>query len=63
MSDMGTLEASKKWGYRQETIQKWCREGLIKGATHDKSGSPWHIPKDAECPKRIKAINDDQEWV
>ena len=55
MSDaMGTKEASELWGYPQSTISKWCREGLIKGANQDKKGSPWHIPKNAECPKIIK---------
>lgn len=29
---MGTKEASEKWGYKQETIQKWCRLGMIDGA-------------------------------
>ena len=51
---MGTLEASKKWGYTPATIRKWCIDGLIKDASQDKKGSPWHIPKDAECPKPIK---------
>ena len=51
MADMGTREASKKWGYSPETISKWCREGKIKGATQDKKGSPWHIPQNAKCPK------------
>ncbi len=54
MADMGTKAASEKWGYTQQTIRKWCAEGLIKGATQDKKGSAWHIPKDAECPKKIK---------
>ena len=54
MADMGTKTASTKWGYTQETIRKWCANGLIKGATQDKKGSPWHIPSDAECPKKIK---------
>lgn len=55
MSDsMGTKEASEKWGYKQETIQKWCRLGMINGADQDSKGSPWHIPKDAKCPRTIK---------
>ncbi len=56
MADIGTREASLKWGYSRSTIQKWCRAGMIKGATQDKEGSPWHIPKDAKCPKKIKKI-------
>lgn len=55
MSDsMGTREASAKWGYSQSTISQWCRDGLIPEANQDKKGSPWHIPKDAVCPKLIK---------
>ena len=55
MSDsMGTKEASELWGYSQSTISKWCREGLIKGVNQDSKGSPWHIPKNAECPKKTK---------
>lgn len=55
MSDsMGTREASELWGYPQATISKWCREGLISGADQDRKGSPWHIPKDAKCPKPLK---------
>ncbi len=48
---MGTKEASERWGVSQSLISKWCREDLIPGATHDAKGSPWHIPKDAKCPK------------
>ncbi|MBE7061037.1 MAG: helix-turn-helix domain-containing protein [Clostridiales bacterium] len=54
MADMGTKEASEKWGYSQATISKWCREGLIPNATQDKPNSPWHIPKDSQCPRKIK---------
>ena len=52
MADIGTKEAAKKWGVSQVTVQKWCREGKIEGATQDKKGSPWHIPKDAKSPNR-----------
>ena len=51
---MGTKEAAEKWGYKQSTISKWCRDGLIPKATQDAPGSPWHIPKDAKCPRSIK---------
>lgn len=55
MSDsVGTKEMAERWGYSQATISRWCREGLIKGADHDGDGSPWHIPKDAECPKVLR---------
>ena len=55
---MGTSEASERWGYTQATIRKWCMYGLIKDASQDKKGSPWHIPKNAECPKPIKKKED-----
>lgn len=56
MSDsMGTKEASEKWGYSQSAVSAWCRMGLIPGADQDAKGSPWHIPKDAQCPKPTRA--------
>lgn len=54
MSDMGTKQAAEKWGYTEDTIRKWCREKLIPNATQDRPGSPWHIPANAKCPKKIK---------
>lgn len=55
MSDsMGTKEASEMWGYPQKTISEWCRKGLIPDVNQDKKGSPWHIPKNAKCPRPIK---------
>ena len=54
MADMGTKDAARKWGVSQATVQKWCREGKIAGATQDKSGSPWHIPPNAIAPKKNK---------
>lgn len=29
MVDMGTKEVSEKWGNKQATISKWCREVLL----------------------------------
>ena len=52
MADMGTREAAKKFEVSQKTVEKWCREGKLKGATQDKKGSPWHIPENAIPPKR-----------
>lgn len=54
MADMGTKDAAQKWGVSQATVQKWCREGKITGATQDKNGSPWHIPQSAVPPKKKK---------
>ena len=51
MADMGTQEAAEKWGVTQATVRRWCNDGKIHGATQDKKGSPWHIPKDAKKPK------------
>jgi hypothetical protein len=51
---MGTKEAAALWGYTQSTITKWCRQGLIPDASQDCPGSPWHIPKSAECPRQVK---------
>ena len=54
MADIGTKEASIKWGVSQETVQRWCRNKKIKGATQDFKGSPWHIPADAVPPIKRK---------
>lgn len=54
MEYMGTKEASKRWGYPQNTISKWCRNGLIPTAEQDKKRSPWRIPIDTPCPRPIK---------
>ena len=48
---MGTKEAFEKWGYSQTSISKWCWEDKIPGAEKDVKGSPWHIPKNAQCPR------------
>lgn len=48
-------EVAYNWGYSTATIQRWCREGLIKvtvGA--EKKSGRWQIPADAQCPKKIK---------
>lgn len=50
MKYMGTYRASQKWGCSQATIRKWCNEGKIPGAEHDKKGSPWRIPENTQCP-------------
>ena len=60
MSDsMGTKEASELWGYTQKTIADWCRKKMIPGADHDAPRSPWHIPKDAKCPKPIRKNKEE----
>ena len=56
---MGTREASRLWGYSASTISRWCREGNIEGASQDAPGSPWHIPSDAECPRKIRTSGDN----
>ncbi len=52
MQYLSVKEVAKKWGYSDETIRKWCREGLITitvGA--EKKSGRWQIPADAKCPK------------
>lgn len=48
---MGTAEAAEKWGRKQATVQKWCREkGKDKGTEQDGPGKPWRIPADMPNP-------------
>lgn len=51
-------EASKKWGYSEATIRKWCKDGLlsISYAPVKKNGR-WKIPKAAECPKSVRVVS------
>lgn len=51
---VGTAAMAELWGCKQSTIAKWCREGKIEGAEQDKTGSPWRIPVDAQCPAKMK---------
>ena len=55
---MGTKEAAELWGYTAATITKWCRNGPIPNASQDGAGSPWHIPKDAKCPRPVKTTKN-----
>ena len=52
LADMGTKEASEKWGVSQNRVQIWCRNNRdkIEEITQDKPGSPYHIPKDYPNP-------------
>ena len=55
MQYLSVKEASDKWGFSEDTIRKWCREGLIQvtvGA--EKKSGRWQIPADAQCPKTKK---------
>ena len=54
MADMGTREASIKWGVPQRWVQDWCRKTTDKRITQDKKGSPYHIPKDYPNPFNSK---------
>jgi len=56
MSDMGTKEASIRWGVPQWKVQKWCKNQNDPRITQDKTGSPYHIPKDYPNPfkKEVK---------
>lgn len=58
MADIGTKEASIKWGVPQEVVQRWCRDGKITPQpTQDSKGSPWHISVDAIPPVYRKRSN------
>lgn len=58
MADMGTREAAELWGCTQDTVRRWCKQGLIPGVTQDKKGSSYHIPKDAVCPTKKAKDNN-----
>lgn len=60
MEYMGAREAAQKWGVKQSTVTRWCREHKIPGAEKDGYGTPWRIPANALCPKTKKADRKDQ---
>ena len=46
MQYLSVKEVAKKWGYSDETIRKWCREGLITiTAGAEKKSGRWQIPR------------------
>lgn len=48
-------EAAEKWGYCESTIRKWCKEGLLSvECKAEKKKGRWQIPKNAQCPQKIK---------
>ena len=62
MSDIGTKEASDKWGISQKLVAKYCRLGYVPNATQDKKGCPWHIPQNITLEDVLKQ-NKNKEGV
>ncbi len=55
MTYMSVKETAEKWGYSEDTICKWCKQGLIKATVGaEKKSGRWQIPENAQCPKKIK---------
>lgn len=55
MEYMTTQEAADLWGYSENTIRKWCREGvLLVEVKAEKIRGRWIIPAKAQCPKPIR---------
>lgn len=50
----GNKRGSRKVGIYAGNDKKVVCGRKIENATQDKKGSPWHIPKNAKCPRRIK---------
>ena len=59
---VGRAAMAELWGCKQSTITKWCREGKIEGAEQDKTGSPWRIPVDAQCPAKMKRQQQAKDY-
>ena len=56
MNYITTKEASKKWGYSEDTIRKWCKNGLLSVVCEaEKISGRWQIPSTAQCPKPLKS--------
>jgi len=53
MSMIGVSAFAEKFGVKEETVRKWCREGKIR-AEQDGKWKPWRIPEDEVPPIRNK---------
>ena len=49
----GTKELAEITGYKQATMQKWCREQIFPTAEHDAVGSPWRVSKNDPKLKQL----------
>ncbi|MBR5410043.1 MAG: hypothetical protein IK104_05170 [Clostridia bacterium] len=54
MADMGTKEASERWGVSQKRVRNYCNRYIRRindgQITQDKKGSAYHIPRDFPNP-------------
>ncbi len=58
MQYLSVKEVAEKWGYSEDTIRKWCREGLISITVRaEKKSGRWQIPADAQFPRIKKNIH------
>lgn len=44
-------DAAKKWGLAEQTIRRYCREGLIPDAVQ--TNRSWSLPYSAKCPVKF----------
>ena len=48
MKWLSTAEAAQKWGIAEQTIRRYCRNGLIPDAVQAKRS--WLLPYSSKCP-------------
>lgn len=48
---MGTKEAARKWGISEETVKRYCRNGVVEAIQLD-GGRPWIIARDHPKPEK-----------
>ena len=51
---IGVPVFAKKFGVKEDTVRRWCREDKIPGVEQDGKGQPWRIPEDAVPPNYKK---------
>lgn len=48
-------EYAEKYGYSENTVRKWCRNGQLTITLKAiKESGRWKIPVDAPCPRNAK---------
>ena len=55
MKYLTVKEAAEMWGYSEETIRRWCKNGFLSVTfVAVKKNGRWMIPEDAPCPQKVK---------
>lgn len=58
MKYISVAQAARKWGVSERSVRNYCAEGRVPDAFL--TGKTWNIPEDAEKPKRLNQLSNNQ---